>query len=72
MTNQLLIIKDGLWLEKNRNLNKAEPSIPELKKELTSEEVVEIAKKYDFDCQDMIIKLQALIFVMRIILLTKK
>ena len=36
--------------KKNRNLNKAEPSIPELNKELTSEEVVEIAKKYDFDC----------------------
>ena len=36
--------------KKNRNLNKAEPSIPELNKELTSEEVVDIAKKYDFDC----------------------
>ena len=37
--------------KKNRNLNKAEPSIPELNKELTSEEVVAIAKKYDFDCK---------------------
>ena len=36
--------------KKNRNLNKAKPSIPELNKELTSEEVVEIANKYDFDC----------------------
>ena len=38
--------------KKNRNLNKAKPSIPELNKELTSEEVVEIAKKYDFDCTE--------------------
>ena len=37
--------------KKNRNLNKAEPSIPELNKELTSEEIVDIAKKYDFDCK---------------------
>ena len=39
-----------MFIKKNRNLNKAEPSIPELKKELTSEEVAAIAKKYDFDC----------------------
>ena len=58
--------------KKNRTLNKAEPSIPEVNKELTSEEVVEIAKNMILIVQDMIIKPQALIFVMRIILLTKK